>query len=393
MNIIKDLFCTCKRHGIKLLLLFLMLLSIMSSMHVYVKDAFSILLLIMLGVRKFDKTAKLLLCFSLTYSFFIFVKSPTNVTEIFSYLICPTTFYLLGKRIIEESPSEQDMLNVFIILTLGINVVLWVNNVSDSIEYGIVNVARVIENDTQREISATLQGLLLSVGISGIGYTIASGSLFKWRSIVFLIFSLLSLFCTVHLVNRTGMVIFAIAVLVSMFFVFRQKKGYIVLAGLFLYAVYILLSYYGIINEEILDAYEARSFDQDTGGGRTEIWALSLSDLMNNPFGWEGREIGYSKGYCHNLWLDVARRAGWLPFFFLVYITIGKVKDLTKFAYKEKNILAGYMMSLIVCALVSSFMEPVIEGISLYFYFICFLWGIQNDYANKEFKDIFYCKC
>ena len=352
--------------------------------HVYVKDALSLLLLCIVTKGRIDKTSIQLLLFSITYSLIVLLNSPDNITELFSYLICPFSFYLLGKRIVQETTSINDLVTVFILIILATNIVLWVNNIKDSIQYGIVNVARVIESDSQREISATLQGLLLSIGISGIAYTIVSGSIIKWQSFIMLCFSLLSLFCTIHLVNRTGMGIFAIATIIAMFYTFRKNKIYIILSIITLYIIYLLLNYYGIISQEIFEAYESRSFDQNTGGGRTEIWLASLIELVNSPLGWEKVEIGFSKGFCHNLWLDVARRTGWIPFLILSSITLKKCFELFKLISYNHKPIVGYFIALSICVLTTCFLEPVIEGISIYFYFLCFLWGIQSNLSNKK---------
>lgn len=379
MGISKQICLTFKEHGFKLILLLLMLISIMSPWHIYIKDVLSFFLLYIVARGSYDKTSIQLCLFSFTYSLFVFINNSVSITELLSYLICPISFYLLGQKIFRESSSEDDLVTVFILIILASNVILWVNNITDSIQHGIVNVSRVIENDTQRDISATLQGLILSIGISGVAYVIVCGSIFNWKSLMMLCFSLLSLFSTIHLVNRTGMGIFAIAVIVSMLYMFRKKKIYIILSIVIMYVVYLLLNHYEIINEEVFEAYEARSFDQNTGGGRIEIWSVSFIELLNNPLGWTGVEIGFSKGFCHNLWLDIARRAGWIPFILFTIITIRKILELIKLALHSNKPFVGYFTAFITCTLTTCFLEPVIEGVSIYFYLLCFLWGIQSD--------------
>lgn len=383
---INQIYLTLKEHGFKLILLLVMLISIMSPWHIYIKDVLSIFLLCIVARGCFDKTSVQLLLFSFMYSLFVIFNETVSATELLSYLICPFSFYLLGQRIIKESSSEDDLVTVFILIILASNIILWINNIIDSIHHGIVNVARVIEIDSQREISATLQGLILSIGISGVAYMIISGAILKWKSLIMLCFSLLSLFCTIHLVNRTGMGIFAIAVIVSLFYIFRTKKRYIIISIIFLYFIYLLLIYYGIINEEVFEAYEERSFDQNTGGGRTEIWSVSFMELLNNPLGWKGVEIGFSKGFCHNMWLDIARRTGWIPFVLLSIITIRKILELIELVLHSHKTFVGYFSALVACVLTTCFLEPVIEGVSIYFYFLCFLWGIQSDLYKKNTK-------
>lgn len=384
MSIVKQIYSTFKEHGLKLILLLIMLASIMSPLHVYIKDVLSIILLCLVAKGPFNKTFLQLLLFSFFYFLFAFLEDSSNLTELFSYLLCPVTFYLLGQRISKESTSEENLMNVFILITIAANIVLWTNSLSDSVQHGVINVGRIIENDSQREISATLQGLLLSIGISGIAYVIVSGSFLKWRSLVMLCFSLLSLFCTIHLVSRTGIGIFVIAIIVAMLYMFRGGKAYVILSITTLYVIYLLLTHYGIINADVFEAYEARAFNQNTAGGRTEIWISSLAELINNPLGWEKIELGYSKGFCHNLWLDVARRTGWIPFIILLFITFKKLFELSKLALHSQKPFVGYFTALMICVLTTCFLEPVIEGVSIYFYFLCFLWGIQSDLSNKN---------
>lgn len=49
----------------------------------------------------------------------------------------------------------------------------------------------------------------------------------------------------------------------------------------------------------------------------------------------------------------------------------------------EGNPLVGFIVGLNVCMFLSAFMEPVLEGVSTYFYLMCMMWGIQRTYYER----------
>lgn len=385
MNIFRSLLNTIREQGWILIGIVAVLATIMAPWHVYVKDIFCLLLLIVV-YSKHDKTSILIFLFSVFYTFIVLLKGSGNISECIGYVLGPLSFYFFGKRIVDNASSEENIINCFILITIGACAVLWYNNVEDIVNNGLVNLLRVIETDNQREISATLQGMVLSLGIGCLSYTICFEFKQKSKSVIMLFISLLSLSCTIHLLNRTGLIIFSLVLLVSILFVAREKKSFVFLGAILLLASYWAMIEVGILNEDVFAAYEDRNANISSGGGRTEVWLFSINQLVNNPFGW-GRIVidEYSGGYCHNLWLDVARLSGWLPFGILLYITIDKIREQFCLFRLKGDSLAGFIINYALAIQVSSFVEPVIEGVSIYFYLLCLVWGIQTSYYSKRY--------
>jgi hypothetical protein len=134
--------------------------------------------------------------------------------------------------------------------------------------------------------------------------------------------------------------------------------------------------YFNILNERNNDTEHLVS-----ASGRTELWSTSIGNITKNPFGWEKTAVTYA----HNLWLDVARIAGIIPFIFICLFTVSciyLIKKTLKISptnhYFNTTILvffAGFMAVF--------FVEPIIEGLYMLFLIFCFFIGILSGYVKS----------
>ena len=82
------------------------------------------------------------------------------------------------------------------------------------------------------------------------------------------------------------------------------------------------------VNSDLLLYYADRIDDDDASvaqaGGRLERWRVSFEYLIGDGriMGWEFEKVGYA----HNLWLDVARESGIIPFLLLLVFMIFNIK-------------------------------------------------------------------
>jgi hypothetical protein len=130
-------------------------------------------------------------------------------------------------------------------------------------------------------------------------------------------------------------------------------------------------------NEEILFFFSDRINSDDSGiataGGRLDRWIGSISSLFTDPFGWPMARYGYA----HNLWLDVARVGGFLPFLILVvfsfFLTIFFLKNVY---HKTSSFLRDYFIVYFVAILAVFMVEPILDGMYLFFLVHCFVGGL-----------------
>lgn len=85
------------------------------------------------------------------------------------------------------------------------------------------------------------------------------------------------------------------------------------------------------------------------------------------------------------MWLDIARVAGLLAFIPFLIATILHGKNLLKlFRNRYITNFTAIIISINVAMLLSSFVEPVIEGSLLLFCILMMIWGITKSLAMEN---------
>lgn len=109
---------------------------------------------------------------------------------------------------------------------------------------------------------------------------------------------------------------------------------------------------------------------------RLADFSAGLQALYDHPFG------SSRTGYFHNLWLDVGRMAGIIPFvFMLCYHIRALAHGLWIFADRQTDQPTRYLALLIYCGvLLNFFVEPVLEGIPNFFLAFCIINGLVDSY-------------
>lgn len=355
----------------------------------YYTMLFCAIALISVPMKKyFDEQARWLIAFSLLYSimhFFLGIRS----THIPLYLLAPILFYCFGNFIVDALNSKVSLLE-FITLTIFVfSLVTFYTCIIDVRNVGLINPSRIMGRmgGGEYDMAATLYGMNVSLGMTGlfIFLSIEKNSR-SWVHYLLPLSFALSLLTTIHLVNRTGLVLAFFSFLTFLMYHKINSKRTLLLLLLFL----IVFGYLSTKSDflQISDAYGSRvqteGHDLTDAGNRTDKWLDALSRLFTFPFGWY-KDVKYT--FTHNMWLDVARLTGIVPFVAMVVVTLKAIKkNVALYAIKNDSLVLG-LLSIFVVFYLESFMEPVMEGFDLYFYLLCMFWGIQKRYLDN-FKQI-----
>lgn len=340
----------------------------------------------------FDKTSVYLLLFSISYSLVLCMNTSKLVPHYLLYLIAPVAYYVWGQYLVARINNHKGLLNLFLLILIFFAVQTYIITIEDVRETGLINPFREMmrEGDEEALVSATLFGCNVSLGLSGLGICMAlKKRSFSIRGLLFLGVFLLSLLTTIHLVNRTGIVVAVVCTFCPYFYSVR-KSGKIlnaILLILFIIViVYFILSIFSDNGFNIIEAYTNRLSTENTSisdyGGRSWRWVDAMGRLFTNPFGWNN-DVKYN--FAHNLWLDVAMFGGIIPFIFIVCATFRSFKQLLELIKIKNDVIVNSIFSLSICFILSSFVEPIIVGFDPFFYLYCMLWGIQKEYI-KDLK-------
>lgn len=356
--------------------------------NIYIILVFCVVAAVYVPVLKYkDATAVWILLFSIIYLLIVILEVPrTPYSLLLSYLFAPVIFYLFGRYVITCYDSVSQIIT-FLVLSVAIfGSMTYYYTLVDMQKVGLVNISRVFEADNNA-LAATLYGLSVSLGFTGITIFFSNKSIGKFNSFLLLICLVMSILTVVHLVNRTGLAVLAGCFVACLAYYFKNKKGKI-FSSIIIGTIVIYLFTNSLIDDKIINAYISRDEGIQSvagAGGRSFRWLDAIQKLWFYPTGWYNDVFTY-RAYAHNLWLDIARVSGVFAFSCFMIVTVRALKNLFALVRKTKpNALVLLIVILNTAFFLSSFVEPVIEGFPLYFYLYLMLWGIQKQvYLDRE---------
>ncbi len=370
---------------ILLVLLFAVLLTSLFPQNIYLLILLSMSGFLLLPLKKYwDQIAIAIILFSLFYTIMVVLGGEFKSGFMtLSYLITPISLYRYGCFMMDEDVEEKPRIRLIMFMAFAYLLNVFVLTIVDMSIVGIVNEDRALLGHSADDdaLAATLYGLMSSVGIGMLGVLLAR-KIGVFQRIISFVVVVMSLLAIVHLINRTGLVV----AVVCLFFTILYRENFKVFKILLLATILALIGFAfyasGLIDPELLDAYQKREAERgmglSTAGGRTELWLEALGELLVSPLGWE------QHGYAHNIWLDMAKIGGWfafVPFMLATFLYFKRLWSLIRLPYSN---LALLLISMNVAMLLASFVEPVIEGSMLFFAFLMFLWGMTVSVVNKS---------
>lgn len=320
-----------------------------------------------------------LICASLSYV----AIGTRNTVAFYHYGILPAVAYVIGWCASENIQSDKNI-NFILAIVMGSATHALLN---DLLNWG--NVSRYTLTDiwTGTVRAATGSGVLNTMTVAIFLYMIVSEKRRAVKAVYFVLF----LF-TVHymfvLGTRTQFIIFGMVTAVGGIFVSYRKAGFPgvlkLIVGIFIAVICILLAYkynlfslqswYSNTNLALRFTNEASLGASDDN--RVNGLLIGIRELFTYPF---GGQIG--QAYRHNMWLDVARVSGILPFMLLLAYSMVCIKNAV-YLYKNDAMPANlrYLsISIYAGVYINFFIEPIWEGQLDFFLSMCLIDGMINQ--------------
>lgn len=346
-------------------------------------------------LKNIDSTYCVLLLFSLVYAAFYFFNMEQGIQWLFIYALFPSSFYLLGKKMVYKHTSSQTLFYLFFSVALLYSFTGLASVGINLIQGGFVQVGRSIADFwTGKERLATAMGAYFIFNMSIPGLLIAAKNkiplLFKLFAVAIFIASLL---CAFRLGSRTQIGLVILSVLFALLYLFKSQnlvRNFKLLLTI-LVIVFLGINYLSIdLDAEVLSSLGDRLQNSDnagSAGGRTDRWEKSIINLYEKPLGWHVDEFGYS----HNMWFDAARNGTVISFILLLIFSFKAFTNIKKALSADKSAVLFNVTILIYSIAIFSqlFVEPALESLFILFVLFCFMQGVLNAYTknmtlNKE---------
>lgn len=349
--------------------------------------------------KYWDYLFVLICLFSIIYTFaWLFAGNDMTSSALIFSLVYPPMIYTAGKYIGDRFKSihSTELILVLMLCCLALPAIL--SNIADTINTGnLINTSRrVAFGEEETATSATRFGIMLSLllGCSGIIIAQPNSKNHNILKTILFVGSVLAIFSTIHILNRTGLVL-VIASFLSVLLLppYSFKKiAYVGIITAILTTIFIVFVDNSKFFIDAVDFYsnrEIRGHDASSLGGRDERMILALEQMISQPFGGaKGLKFGNQYNYAHNLWLDAGLKGGILSLIILVVILIQLIKNSIKilkakrYGYFDKIFFSLIAITLILQCMV----EPIIDALPQYFWFFLFFIGIEQALCSKFHK-------
>ena len=378
--------------ALKLPFLMLMLCgyTLISPTNVYFAIAFCLLMLPITIKHQFqwDQSATVLLFWGITYfGITSLYYTPNSWANEIVYLLGPLSFYICGKLFVSKLRNEKEIIWMIFIICFITSLPLYILTIQDVLKGELIAYSRRFE-DSEVALAATLYGLVAAISLSGLGFFITSDDncprIVKWG---FLILFACSLLTTIHLINRTGIVIALTSLIALMLTQSVKKIGKSII--LLIIVSIVVLIYFG--SDWLIDSVTAYTYRNDSGygvdsgGGRFDRWTDALGKFLEYPMGWWQNKWTYN-AQVHNLWLDIARVSGIIPFILMVMFFVrGLLTQMFLLKKSRTNPVITLIFGIVLSMCLAAAVEPVIEAKISYLCFIIFFIGAGNSiFINRK---------
>lgn len=332
------------------------------------------------------------------YIIILFCLSYTVISVInqnFSSIICvcPIITYYSGLILGNLCDNDEKYISKCIIsIAMGFFLHAMLNY---SINIGNTN-RNTIDFWTRSSLSATLQGCFLTMILSMSFYNIFCVKS-KAKKIFLIICTILSLSYITMIATRTTIIIFIVVTIIEIYIYMilnKKTKNRMKLIWMIILIIIIALFLYNRYNFEIKTLIEETNLGirlnlnngtQKSDEKRLESQILGFISIINNPFGTKSK-IG-NLTYAHNMWLDLGKDVGIIPFAFLVIYTINSFASLV-YIIKSNKISINYkiLLSSIYLGVNLNFaVEPILQGMPFYFFMFVLITGLID-------AQVFYLK-
>ena len=196
----------------------------------------------------------------------------------------------------------------------------------------------------------------------------------------------IGLFTNVVLQNRSPDVALGVSLVACSLFFYRRSRSnpqFRVGAMAFRLTPLALLAVVAVAfyPEFVTNILFARFGEQGMESERSEVWGLTISNLLNFPFGGKTLDLGAAR-YAHNLWLEVSYTAGFFPFILLVLFHALHGPAIARFFRNPPSVLSGMVvLSMLTAMFVACVVEPVLDASITYFTASCLVLGLIRQAA------------
>lgn len=235
--------------------------------------------------------------------------------------------------------------------------------------------ASKFENSPSHAINVTMGAILF------LYYLLEKKKLYKFLSLVLL--SVL-IFFGIYSGSRIFLVMLPLSFVIYRFFKYRFFHNFYLMV-LFIFIYLMFLDGLDFYSGDDLNAFSRLLNQKLDSSGRFDLYNLGFQKLFENPFGGYLIDTSvYTTKWNHNLFFDIARMGGVIPFILMIL----SVFFIFYFLFKNKNNLDGLFLILIIMLVLIVQQDVVFTGSYMLFLLYYFLGiGLIMSKAFRSYNE------
>ena len=296
------------------------------------------------------------------------------------YSVTSILMFFIGRYYLSNYYHEDILLLLLFFIAIVLAAPHIFVTIEDIYKFGLINPTRELKIFGDETIGRAITQRTIELSLCTLGFTMffyMPEDKFQRRiRNCFIVIAVLSLLCFVHYVSRTGIAITLMALSVGLFFSGTSRGNYRSVIALLLLLVTIVVLAHNQLSG-IFDIYAAREIEGSSisnAGGRTGQWKEVFISIFAYPLGHS------SSTFAHNMWLDIGKVAGIIPFSLLALFSLSSLIRSFKIAKNRcyPRLIRMLVLSCSLCFLLSCYTECIHEGAPLYMFFYCMFCGMVN---------------
>lgn len=313
-----------------------------------------------------------------------------TVSSIYHHGVLPVVAFSIGWIIAEGSPDTR-IRDGILALVAGFGSYATLNM--------LVNMGnsryRLVDFWTGTYRAATGSGALNTMTISIVPYTIKYEKRGATKLLLFVLFLTTIRYMFMLGTRAQFAILFLVVVLGSLQLAYREQRFVgilkcvgimtaVGLVGLLLYRFNVLSVKDYILSTNLAARYEQRASLESSDSFRVQSFWIGFRELFQYPLGGRAAQV-----YRHNMWLDVGRISGIIPFALLLLYSVKNFANVVAIWMSPKVLpsLRNLLMFLYIGAYANCFVEPIWEGALNFFLALCVVDGMVSAMIRRLGND------
>ena len=349
--------------------------------------ALSIIKMFVCNEIKIHKEIVIIALFAISFFIIYSIHDSFSIANICYYLLFPICCFIIGSSITENNPeSTKKVVKTLSSFALGFFIVVFLNFIKTIVVLGVnVNTRSLLSIWRKENFFVTATGINLHIVLFmmyALVFLVFKFKGRKWYHIVLAVLGILfCIYITFHSKNRAFFVIMlltAIGLPICLTIVNKDKRKFYLILTIVITLIIAILTAIAVFVPSVNAWLRQNPLfnrllnpDESSFASRKRYYEIFFKIFHKYPFGNMLSDNYFAGGdeieYIHNLWLDIYKNAGAIPFVFFVVMSANMIYQVFYLSTRlENKKYAVFLLLSVYGIFILGLLEPIMDG-NIYF--------------------------